>query len=379
MSPEPAKAAERIGRNGLDRELIHGGDVVGHRLEYGSPPLDFSASLNPLGPPAGMLAAARAAVADAVSYPDPLCRELTAALAKRLPAPEDAIFLGCGAVEVIHRLALVLRPRNALVTAPAFAEYERALIPLGCAVRRHFLDAAAGFRLEAGILDSIREDLDVFFLCQPNNPTGHLAEPDLLEAIAERASGKGVFLAVDQCFLGLTDNPEKYSLLEKSLAGPGVMIVDSFTKLYGLAGIRLGFGVSGDPALIRKLRSTGPPWTVSRIAQAAGLAALAEAEFVRESRAYLRAERKWLAEELTRLGLETIGGAANYLFFASPRPDLRERMAGRGILIRDCRDFAGLGPGHYRVAVRLREDNRRLIRAVEELWREGGAHPWPGR
>ena len=348
-------------------KLIHGGDIAGYEIRYGHKPLDFSASLNPLGMPERVVAAAQKAVAEATPYPDPLCRQLTAALSARLDVPAECIFCGNGAADVIFRLVQALKPAKALLVEPTFAEYEEALAAQGCGIRRHRLDEANRFRPDAGILADIEHGIDIMFLCQPNNPTGHLTDPGLLEAVLDRCEELGVFLVVDECFLSFVRDAARFSLMREVSVRKRLFILDSFTKLYGMAGIRLGYGVCGDADLIERLRRAGQPWSVSTVAQAAGLASLKEEEYVKDTLEVVRIEKEWLSGELVRLGLDVIGGEANYLFFHAGVPDLVARLADAGILVRDCRNFHGLRAGHIRVAVRTREDNARLVAALDTI------------
>lgn len=352
-------------------ELIHGGDVAGYALRYGRPPLDFSASLNPFGTPPGVVAAARRAAAESFAYPDPLCRSLSAALAARLRVPEPSLWIGNGAADVIFRAALAAKPRNALVPAPVFAEYERALRLVGCGMVRHYLKRDDLFDLNADLIGKIVPGVDLVVLCQPGNPTGRLIEPSLLDDIARRCREVGALLLVDECFCDFVEEPERWSLLRRAGGEKGLFVVGSFTKLYGMAGMRLGYGVCGDQALLDGVRGAGQPWSVSTIAQAAGLAALDEDAYLRESLEHIRAEKRRLAECFRLRGLDVIGDAANYLFFRAADVSLDRRLMEKGILIRSCANFHGLEPGYFRVAVRLRGENDRLLRAIDEIHGKG--------
>ena len=183
-------------------EPTHGGDLVTAQTSYSGEILDFSTTLNPLGMPPEAAEAAARAVRDP-AYPDPQCRALRTALADRDGAAPDQILCGCGAAGLIYRLALALKPRRALITAPTFSEYEAALTLTGCQVLRHPLAASRNFDPDGALLDAIGPDLDLVFLCTPNNPTGRLIPPDLLAEAAARCRSAGAVLAVDECFLPL--------------------------------------------------------------------------------------------------------------------------------------------------------------------------------
>lgn len=350
---------------------IHGGDWAGFQTEYGFLPLDFSANLSPLGLPEGVSAAAAAAIGDAGRYPDPLCRALRKKLSAVHGVPMEQIVCGNGAADLIWRLAAALRPKQAAVPAPGFAEYERALAAAGCTVKRLHLRQEDDFALTEEFLAAITPELELLFLCNPNNPTGRLARSELLSAAAQACRECGTLLVVDECFLEFTPEPSRHTLIHLLGDMPGLVILRAFTKTYAMAGLRLGYALCGSAALAEKLRDGGQPWPVSTVAQAAGLATLDEKEYLERLRALVAAERPKLAEGLAALGLRVIPGEANFLLFYSGDPQLCEKLRPRGILLRDCSAFPGLCPGWYRAAVRTGEENDALLRAMREVLADG--------
>ena len=219
-------------------------------------------------------------------------------------------------------------------------------------------------------MEAITPDMDLVFLCQPNNPTGRTVPRPLLAAAVERCRAAGALLVLDECFCGFLDDPDAFSL--KDLVGryENLLILKAFTKLYAMAGLRLGYCLCSDAALLAAMGSAGQPWGVSGPAQAAGVAALKETDYVEAVRAQIQAQRPRLAGALSRLGLRVVPGEANYLLFWSPVP-LAGPLRERGILLRDCANYHGLCEGWYRTAVRTAEENSRLLAALEEILREG--------
>lgn len=354
---------------GEKMERVHGGDWAGFEERYGGPALDFSANTSPLGIPEGVYAAAAASLARADRYPDPACRALRRALAVRYDLPVDAILCGNGAADLLDRLAWALRPRRALLPAPCFTEYRTALERTGCEIRTAVLDVDAGFRPDERFLDQLTPDLDAVILCEPGNPAGRTTDRTLKEQIAERCDELSIWLLIDECFNDFLDDPDAHSMLGAVTRYRRLLVLRAFTKFYGMAGLRLGWCACGDPALLAGMRTAGQPWPVSVPAQAAGLAALEEREYAARLRALIRTERPRLRTALERCGCRVIPGEANFLLFYDAWPSLGERLAERGVMLRDCRDFEGLGPGWYRTAVRTREENEALIRALEEVHR----------
>ena len=347
-------------------ELVHGGDWAGYRAEFGCDALDFSANVSPLGLPAGVAAAITNALPTADRYPDPLCRELRAALAGAEGVPADWILCGNGAADLIFRLALAVRPRRALLPAPTFAEYEAALQTVGCAVQRVFLREENEFAVTEKFIDAVTPETDIVFLCQPNNPTGQVTPPALVERLVRRCAECGAVLAVDECFLDFL--PDRDALTAKQLLrdAPQLIILKAFTKLYAMAGVRLGYALCGDAALLEKMRGAGQPWAVSSLAQAAGLAALQETAYAGAVRALIAEQRPRMAAGLRALGLRVMDGQANYLLFRAT-PDFGEKLRRRGAVVRSCANYPGLDAAWYRTAVRTAEENTRLLQIMGEI------------
>lgn len=337
----------------------HGGDIYSHGNV-----LDFSANINFRGMPESVKEAARAGIDCSVRYPDAACGKLREAIAVREQVKKDWIICGNGAADLIFSLVLAQKPKKALVTAPAFFEYEQALRTVGCEVQYYYLKESKGFLLQPDILQRICPKTDLVFLCNPNNPTGISIPPKLLEDILSRCRECSALLALDECFLDFLEDGENLSMKKYLAKSKNLFILKAFTKMYAMAGLRLGYGLSGDIALLERIRKMRQPWNVSIPAQMAGIAAAGEVEFAAKSRRVIKKEREFLRRELEKMGYRIVGGEANYLFFLGPR-NLYERCLHAGILIRDCGNYEGLNPGWYRVAVKSREENQRLLAVLD--------------
>ena len=346
--------------------LVHGGDWAGYRAEFGCDALDFSANVSPLGLPAGVAAAITNALPTADRYPDPLCRELRAALAGAEGVPADWILCGNGAADLIFRLALAVRPRRALLPAPTFAEYEAALQTVGCAVQRVFLREENEFAVTEEFVDAVTPETDIVFLCQPNNPTGQVTPPALVERLVRRCAECGAVLVVDECFLDFLPDRDAWTAKQLLRDAPQLIILKAFTKLYAMAGVRLGYALCGDATLLEKMRGAGQPWAVSSLAQAAGLAALQETAYADAVRALIAEQRPRMAAGLRALGLRVMDGQANYLLFRAT-PDFGEKLRRRGAVVRSCANYPGLDAAWYRTAVRTAEENTRLLQIMGEI------------
>lgn len=393
---------------------IHGGDVFNCDNCASDEIIDFSANINPLGMPETVRKAARAGVDAANRYPQPYARDLCKIIAVYENAklaqnsgkkdPEETqryIFSGNGAADLIFLLTRALRPEEGIIFAPAFAEYEAALRAQGTSISLIPLNEDDGFVLKRRHLSILRRHLAakeeeegrqtrVVFVCQPGNPTGILMEEDLMEELVHICRRFDAWLIIDACFVPLLEEKEtagQEALLARCQQYERVVILRAFTKAFAMPGLRLGYLVSRDTSLIARLEEVSQPWSISRPAIEAGIAALKEQEYLRRSRAYLKTEKekllaclekmteqekpgaeKGMAEQTERPGVidKIYGSAANYIFFHGAA-GLAEKLSERGILIRDCSNFTGLEAGYYRIAVRTEEENRRLIQALEEL------------
>lgn len=350
-------------------QLIHGGDWAGYEEQYHRPFLDFSANISPLGVPESVCRAIAGAAQTADRYPDPLCRALCAAIAEREQVPAGFVLCGNGAAELIFRVVLACRPHRALLPAPTFAEYEAALQTVDCVPERYCLTPENGFALDEGFLRRIVPGVDLVVLCEPNNPTGRTTSRKLLLRIAARCREVGALLVLDECFNDFLDEPAAHSLVNELQTNRNLLILKAFTKIYAMAGVRLGYCLCGDTGLLEAMRAAGQPWAVSGLAQAAGLAALQETAYVRQVQKLIRTERPRLVTGLNHLGLTVIPGEANYLLFQSKVPP--DTLKQRGILLRNCGNYPGLDHTWYRTAVRTREENAVLLAALREVLTDG--------
>ena len=343
---------------------IHGGNIYKHTHL-----LDFSANINPLGMPDSVREAIVHSAADCMHYPDPDCTVLIQEIAKHEQISTAKIVCGNGAADLIYRIVRAVQPKQALICAPTFSEYRDALHEIGCNVIEYPLDDAQQFVLDDRFLRALFNNLDMIFLCTPNNPTGKLIDPDLLKKIAAYCSKNQIILICDECFLRFCAHAETYSLRPYLYAN--CIILNAFTKLYAMPGIRLGYALCGSEQLAEKIRNTGQFWSVSVPAQAAGIAALNESGWIENTVAYVSSERCRLTNNLRESGVFVYDGTANFLLLKS-HINLVSDLEQREILIRSCNDFSGLSKEHFRIAVRTISENNVLLSAVREVYAKCG-------
>lgn len=345
-------------------ERIHGGDVYS---DANAGAVDFSANINPLGLPSSVKQALVTAAENCGHYPDPLCRGLRAAIGKYEGFPAERIFCAAGAAEILYRIAWAFRPRRALVMAPTFSEYRLAVESVGGEVCACPLCEETGFAVGDGFIRRIDGSVDLVFFCNPNNPTGAVAGRGFVEKAARRCAQTGALLAVDECFMDFVPDGEESCSAKPLLKNYGnILVLKAFTKIFAMPGVRLGYCLAGDRRAVAKLARSGPPWSVSVFAQAAGVAAAEQTRFVAETQRAVTAERRFLKSELSRMGLKVYDAKANFLLFrARGIFDLQQRLLRKGFIIRHCADFESLDGSFYRIAVRTPAENRALVRALE--------------
>jgi threonine-phosphate decarboxylase len=335
---------------------LHGGDIYSHPGV-----LDFSSNCNCYGMPQSMQQAALRGVMESTAYPDPAWRDVLSALADYEKVRQEQLICGNGASELLLTIVSALTPKKALLFAPEFSEYERVLRICGTELQWQELTAEENYQPSEAFLKRLREtDAELVMFSNPNNPTGALLQPDYLKRVQAIARERGIIVVVDECFLDFLEQPERYSMKRYLDDNERLVIVRAFTKTFACAGLRLGYLLCKNQEILCKCKDHLPQWNLSLPAGYAGIAATKERQWLLETTAAIRTERGWLAEQLTQLGFRVYPGAANYLFFTGA-PGLYEHCLSHGILIRDCSNYRGLDSGSYRVCVRMREDNERLL------------------
>lgn len=347
----------------------HGGDLWTASEAFGVPKeqfLDFSSNMNPLGPPESVGIIFSGRWREVVNYPDPAVRELTRRLAAKHGVGEDCILVGNGAAELIDLAVRVLRPGLTGLARPSFGEYEEAVEKIGGRVLDIPLSEASGYVLQLSDVKQAASRCDLLFLGHPNNPTGRLLPKEIVSLLAEG----DIPAIVDEAFLDFSPYEEELTLTRAAAQSPNLMVIRSMTKFYSIPGIRLGYIVA-NPDKIRLMKRLQVPWSVNALAQWIGSAVLEEREYEKRTLEWLKVEREHLVGRLRALGLKVYDSDTNFILF-SMRPlgltvqTLQAEMGRRGILVRDASLFAGLDETCCRVAVKLREQNEKLLAGLAE-------------
>lgn len=324
-------------------KYCHGGDIYRNKVK-----IDFSVNTNPLG----ISESVKRAVIDGHDgfgvYPDSEYELLRNSIAKKEKVLPSNVVCSNGAAEMIYAVVRAVMPKRAILPMPTFSEYERALKSVGCEVSYYKLNEDNGFKIDQGFIDA-SYGMYMTFICNPNNPTGAVADRKIIENIK-------CMCIVDECF---ADFSQTYSM-------KGTMpVIKAFTKTYAMAGLRLGYMIC-DEDFAKKVREQMPMWNVSSPAQAAGIAALKEDKYINESINLIKKERKYLTDELLGMGYKVFPSEANFILFKG-KEGLYEKLLQSGILIRKCENFIGLNEHFYRIAVKTHEENIELIRKLGEI------------
>ncbi|WP_320965718.1 pyridoxal phosphate-dependent aminotransferase [Hungatella effluvii] len=335
--------------------------------KQGNDCLDFSVNVNPLGIPDTVIKSISKLPSIMQYYPDPGCTEIIKLLSSKYGVSASNILCGNGADDLLYRLVFSMKPKQALIIEPTFEEYNRALQLVGCEVQHYQLNPLSQFELDENVLTAIVPDMDMVFLCNPNNPTGRLIQPHVLYAIIDKCQENNITLVVDECFMEFLPNWKQFSMKEATKSYSNLVVLDAFTKTYSLAGFRIGFCMAGCQSLISDMKLQGQSFAVSVPAQFAGICALMDYSYMEKTYSLLEAEKMYLLSQLAMLGVDIIPPQANYILFKTPYKNIRELFSAHGIKIRDCSKFYGLGSEYCRIAIRPHRENVSFIEAAKTI------------
>lgn len=355
----------------MNSSFGHGGDINRYSQESGLRPseiLDFSASINPLGPPHWFKNVIEETLPELSRYPDPFCSVFIRAAGEALEVPESQVVPGNGATELLRAIPMAIAAKRGVVPVPAYTDYERALSLARLHVEMVPCDMGNGFSLNVDVLRKVIKPGDMVYIGRPNNPTGHAPDGDIIREVAMECP-EAVFV-VDESFGGFVDGFD--TLINRR--PDNVIVVVSLTKLFAVPGLRIGYLVAGE-AMAKKIRDYVPPWSVNSLAQAVGAKAMKDFDYMERSRKFVRENREKLAGALSRIrSLYIYPAAANFLLGRVEKEGvnatgLYAKLLRRGIAIRVCGDFKRLDDRHFRVAVRDEAENRRLVADLGEALR----------
>jgi threonine-phosphate decarboxylase len=354
----------------------HGGQLRQIIARYEVPAeqlIDFSANINPTGPPASVLATLNRALADPASlaaYPDLELVELKKILAGTLNVFPKNIAVANGFVPLLEAALRSFSLARCLLPVPSFSEYRRTLENAGVEVAPYYLSQENSFLYDPDSLlqAALEERCGVILLANPQNPSGSLCEAKTMRRLIEKAAEHGIKMLLDEAFI---DYVPEQSLTETALKLENLIVFRSVTKFFSIPGLRVAYAV-GSTSSIEDLNRRLPPWPITTLASSAVCAALQDDTYAESTRRENALRRTWLERELARLKVITYPSSTNFLllqFSAGVDASLLwERMiVEHQIVLRSCANFEGLALGYLRIAVRSQADNEKLIRGLERV------------
>ena len=358
------------------KPCAHGGEILDAAGKSGfkrEEILDFSSSVNPLGPSKKALKAAKNSFKEIPAYPDSNSNELRQAIADHFDGlSKNNVIVGNGSTELMYLFAETFMKKGdtAVIPAPTFGEYESAVRKTGETPK--FVKLDKNFNVEADVFAREMAGAKIVFLCNPNNPTSILIPTETLKGIIEEALAQDSLVFLDEDFLEFVENEQALSMINKIKAYPNLFILRSFTKIFGLTGLRVGYGIASEE-IINVLLCAKIPWNVNCLAQAAAVVALKDEEHLRVTRELIKNEKAFLSTELEKIkSFKVFTPDANFFFIDIRKSGLtatklKDKLLHQGILIRDCTSFRELDPYYIRVAVKTRAENERLIEALNRI------------
>ncbi|MYL62273.1 threonine-phosphate decarboxylase [Bacillus hwajinpoensis] len=329
--------------------------------------IDFSANLNPLGPPPSLKEKWEDAFELITTYPDPHAANLMTKLANHHDVEENQLLIGNGGAELITLVGRYLAGKRVCIVQPTFSEYESACLRAGCDVTYHTLNENE-WVLGSHLIEKFPY-VDAVFLCTPNNPTGVTYDPASVLALVEAAKKHDCAIIIDEAFADFLGDESSFS----SLLAPfsNLMILRSLTKMYAIPGLRLGY-MMAHPEVIEAIKKLQPHWSVNALALHAGELCLQETDFVAETHQVIEQEREKCFHFFEENNYIYSNSSVNFYLLRDPeiedQSELLSFLMKKGIVPRHTENFPGLDGRWLRFAIRTPEENERL-REVLTSWR----------
>ena len=363
--------------------------------------LDYSSNINPYGIPEGLKKRIIENLEILERYPDPDYVELREKLANLNNVNLSDIVLGNGATEIIFLFMKVINPKKILIVSPTFGEYERAvkateipgdIVSLSCSgdnknienkeieIEYFELKESDDFKLNIGNLkNELEKKYDLLIICNPNNPTGKFLKLAQTEEILKECNKYDTKLFIDEAFIEFLADGMKESIINTEENKKNLFVTRAFTKFFAIPGLRLGYGMYFDKELEQKISEKKEPWSVNNIAEMAGLTVLDDTEYIGKTLKWITEEKIYMYEKLNEIsGIKVYETEVNFitgkidekLFSEGLNVKvLREKMLEQGILIRDASNFNFLDERFFRLAIKDRASNERVIEAMKEIFR----------
>jgi len=346
----------------VDLNLHHGGyahlltKITGKRI------IDFSANINPLTSKTRIKQIIDSSIEKISNYPDPCYRTLIKKISDFWNIPQNCILLGNGSVELFYLITNVLKPQKTLINIPTFSEYEFAANTANSKKIFRQLDEDNSFKISNKNLNA-----DLEFICNPNNPTGNLLT--IKEYYLSRKNG---ILVVDEAFMDFVIDEENHTLINLAVKNWDLIVVRTFTKIFSIPGLRLGYLIAHKD-IIDKLKRKSIPWNINILAQTIAEKMIEDKTFIMDTKKYFCKERDYLYKFLSKnKSVKAFESAANFIFLKIinvkySSTDLKNKFLDKGLLIRDCSNFRGLDNTYFRIAIKKRNENNLFLKLLNEI------------
>lgn len=346
---------------------LHGGNIYKLKRDNGIEVLDYSSNINPLGVPSSFKKAVIENFETLEKYPDIDYVELRTAIGNYNNCHIDNVVVGNGATEVLFLYMKAVKAKKVLIIAPTFAEYERAARAAGRDVK--FFPLSKDFSLNENMLLDFITDEDVVVMCNPNNPTGKFQNLEKIKKLADFLERKNKKLFIDEAFIEFVDDwKDKTAFLLKH---KNVFILRALTKFFALPGVRLGYGLTYDEAILNEIKNIREPWSVNGVAEIAGKTMLLDTLYIHETENWIKKEKLWFYEELCKIdNIEVTPTETNFILVKllnDNAKSFRKKMIENGVLVRDASNFMFLDESYIRLAIKDRKKNEQVLEALRRV------------
>lgn len=345
--------------------------------------LDYSSNINPYGLPENLKKEIFEKLFVLERYPDPDYIELREKIAEKNNLNIENIIVGNGATEIIFLFMKILSPKKVLIVSPTFGEYERAIKASTLAndnleINYFELKEAENFVLNIKNLETeLENNYDLLILCNPNNPTGQFLKLKKLEEILKICEQKNTKLFVDEAFVEFVEDWENESIINSKEIKENLFVIRAFTKFFAIPGLRLGYGICFNKNLLKKMLEKKEPWSVNNIADLAGQTVLDDENYIQKTKEWIKDQKKYMYENLNKIeGLRAYKTEVNFILLKIEDnllekgldvKNLRKKMLEKGILIRDASNFIYLDKHYFRLAIKDKLNNEKVIESLSSI------------
>lgn len=348
---------------------LHGGNIYRLEREGKSSILDYSSNINPLGVPETFKKAVIENFDVLVKYPDPDYIELRSSISKYNSLNIENVVVGNGATEVLFLYMQALRPKKALIVAPSFAEYKRALESVDCEIIYYKLLPEKNFALNIEEFSKNIPQCDLVIICNPNNPTGTFIPLENIKRINNILKVKKIKLFIDEAFIEFIKGWEE--MTAANLRDENIFIMRALTKFFAVPGLRLGYGIYFDKEIVSQLLMKKEPWSVNSFADIAGKVMLKDEKYITATEEWIDKEKKWFFEECNKINkIRAYKTNTNFILIkliADTAENIKVKMLEKNILVRDASNFVGLDEHYIRLAIKNRDNNIKVLEALKEV------------